>query len=123
VLTGRHEEGVQPQAWNEDAQATSVMDTGIVASGLAGTILVGLSFGISGLKSANMPSQALSRRMNLAVQSAESEEAALATTYFCVFPVGSAHRPRSRGFLVLDKSCIRRGKRTVGLRVHTAYRP
>lgn len=92
VLTVRHE-GTQPQAWGEDAQGILLADTGIVAPGLAGTNLQGLSFGIAGSQGPNMLSHKLSHRMNLAAQSAKGEDADLATTYSCAFSAQAANLP------------------------------
>lgn len=92
VLTLRHE-GLQPQAWEGDAQGTPIADTGLVAPGLAGSAMSGLSFGISGSQSANMLSQMLVRRMNLALQSAQGEDAAAATIYACAFAAQPANMP------------------------------
>jgi len=92
VLTVRHE-GMQPQAWGEDAQGTAKTDTGIVAPGLAGTTFAGLSFGISGSQNPNMLSQMVSRRMNLVIQSAEDKNAAQATIYANAFSAQPANLP------------------------------
>ncbi|MHC5306473.1 type VI secretion system Vgr family protein [Bartonella sp. LJL80] len=92
LLTIRHE-GVQPQAWMEDGQGAPMADTGLVAPGLPGTELSGLAFGTTSSMSPNLLKQALSRRMNLAVQSSEGEDAKLATTYANAFTAQPSKLP------------------------------
>ena len=92
LLTIRHE-GVQPQAWEEDGQGAPLADTGLVAPGLAATTLSGLSFGITSSASPNLLTQALSRRMNLALQTSKEDNASLATLYANAFTVQPSRLP------------------------------
>ncbi|UXN07874.1 type VI secretion system tip protein VgrG [Bartonella sp. HY761] len=91
LLTIRHE-GVQPQAWGEDAQGIGMADTGIVAPGLHGTTLSGLSFGTTSSHSPNLLAQSLNRRMNLALQG-NSSASDNATVYANAFAVQPSHLP------------------------------
>lgn len=92
LLTIRHE-GVQPQAWEEDGQGVPLADTGLVAPGLAATTLSGLSFGITSSASPNLLTQALSRRMNLALKTSGEDNASLATLYANAFTVQPSRLP------------------------------
>ena len=92
LLTIRHE-GVQPQAWMEDGQGAPIADTGLVAPGLPGTELSGLAFGTTSSMSPNLLKQALSRRMNLAVQNSNGDDAQLATTYANAFTAQPSKLP------------------------------
>ncbi|UXM96359.1 type VI secretion system tip protein VgrG [Bartonella sp. HY329] len=91
LLTIRHE-GVQPQAWGEDAQGIGMADTGIVAPGLHGTTLSGLSFGTTSSQSPNLLTQSLNRRMGLAIAS-NNNGADNATVYANAFAVQPSHLP------------------------------
>ncbi|UXN04804.1 type VI secretion system Vgr family protein [Bartonella sp. HY406] len=91
LLTIRHE-GVQPQAWGEDAQGIGMADTGIVAPGLHGTTLSGLSFGTTSSHSPNLLTQSLNRRMGLAV-AGNNNASDNATVYANAFAVQPSHLP------------------------------
>ncbi|UXN04820.1 type VI secretion system tip protein VgrG [Bartonella sp. HY406] len=91
LLTIRHE-GVQPQAWGEDAQGTGMADTGIVAPGLHGTTLSGLSFGTTSSQSPNLLTQSLNRRMGLAI-AGNNNASDNATVYANAFAVQPSHLP------------------------------
>ncbi|WP_315973225.1 MULTISPECIES: type VI secretion system tip protein TssI/VgrG [unclassified Bartonella] len=91
LLTIRHE-GVQPQAWGEDAQGASMADTGIVAPGLHGTMLSGLSFGTTSSHSPNLLTQSLNRRMGLAI-AGNNNGSDNATVYANAFAVQPSHLP------------------------------
>ncbi|WP_315973226.1 type VI secretion system Vgr family protein [Bartonella sp. HY328] len=91
LLTIRHE-GVQPQAWGEDAQGIGMADTGIVAPGLHGTTLSGLSFGTTSSQSPNLLTQSLNRRMGLAI-AGNNNGSDNATVYANAFAVQPSHLP------------------------------
>ncbi|UXN07857.1 type VI secretion system tip protein VgrG (plasmid) [Bartonella sp. HY761] len=91
LLTIRHE-GVQPQAWGEDAQGIGMADTGIVAPGLHGTTLSGLSFGTTSSHSPNLLTQSLNRRMGLAI-AGNNNASDNATVYANAFAVQPSHLP------------------------------
>ncbi|WP_182419712.1 type VI secretion system tip protein TssI/VgrG [Bartonella sp. HY038] len=67
-------------------------DTGIVAPGLHGTTLSGLSFGTTSSHSPNLLTQSLNRRMNLSIQG-NNNGSDNATVYANAFSVQPSHLP------------------------------